>query len=46
VRNTEGLSRAFGFVELATEADRSLALELNGYQWNGRQLVVEETKEK
>jgi RNA recognition motif-containing protein len=40
-----GRSRGFGFVELA---DRSLATQaiqkLNGHDWNGRQLTVNEAK--
>lgn len=41
-----GESRCFGFVELETEQDVKTALELNGYQFNGRRIKVEPTREK
>lgn len=40
-----GRSRGFGFVELADPAQGAKAIEkLDGYDWNGRRLTVNEAK--
>jgi len=40
-----GRSRGFGFVELASSSDAAKAIEsLNGRDWNGRRLTVNEAK--
>lgn len=40
-----GRSRGFGFVELADEAAAGQAIEkLNGYDWDGRQLTVNQAR--
>lgn len=40
-----GRSRGFGFVELASASDAAKAIEsLNGRDWNGRRLTVNEAK--
>lgn len=40
-----GRSRGFGFVELADGALKSEAIQkLNGHNWHGRQLTVNEAK--
>ncbi|MGA9598586.1 MAG: RNA-binding protein [Acidimicrobiia bacterium] len=40
-----GRSRGFGFVELADSALAAQAIEkLNGREWNGRQITVNEAK--
>jgi cold-inducible RNA-binding protein len=40
-----GQSRGFGFVEMATEAEGKAATDaLNGMQYNGRELVVNEAR--
>lgn len=35
-----GISKNFGFVELQTDDDYGVALSLNNYEFNGRQIVV------
>jgi RNA recognition motif-containing protein len=39
-------SRGFGFVELASESELDLALQLDGFQFRHRTLRVEPAKEK
>ena len=39
-----GRSKGFGFVEMATEEDTQAALQLNGQQFEGRELVVNEAR--
>lgn len=39
-----GRSKGFGFVEMATEEDMQAALQLNGQQFEGRELVVNEAR--
>lgn len=40
-----GRSRGFGFVELADEAAAGQAIDkLNGYEWDGRQLTVNQAR--
>jgi RNA recognition motif-containing protein len=40
-----GRSRGFGFIELTDSGQAAQAIEkLNGYDWNGRQLTVNEAK--
>lgn len=40
-----GRSRGFGFVELADSAQAAKAIEkLNGHDWNGRRLTVNEAR--
>ncbi len=42
-----GRSRGFGFVEMADAAEAAAAIEaLNGQQVNGRQLTVNQAKER
>ena len=42
-----GKSRGFGFVELETEQDAESAVQtLNGKEWMGRALVINEAREK
>lgn len=39
-----GRSKGFGFVEMATEEDAQAALQMNGQQFEGRELVVNEAR--
>lgn len=40
-----GRSRGFGFVEIADSAQAAQAIEkLNGHEWNGRRITVNEAK--
>jgi RNA recognition motif-containing protein len=42
-----GKMRGFGFVEMATEAEESAAIEaLNGAEWMGRDLKVNKARER
>lgn len=42
-----GMSRGFGFVEMSTEEEaRSAMTSLNGYEEEGRQLKVNEARER
>ena len=40
VRESDGRSKNYGFVEGESHEDARRALELDGYAWNGRQIVV------
>lgn len=41
-----GRSRGFGFVEMSENVARKAITELNGSEYNGKQLVVNEAKPK
>ena len=46
VRDRDGQSRGFGFVELMHEADLEAALELDGYSFCGRSIRVQVAKSR
>ena len=41
-----GMSRGFGFVEMSTQEEAQAAMSLNGHEEDGRQLRIDEARER